>query len=197
MKYCILKLKNCWRKINRNDKDEVRTQYINRQTGEVKEKSVWVDRIFDYDKGYILWSNKNFVKTFQDKRLPPEFTWTERGRIHELKHYIIEENQFLGYRNKGFKPIDIKKMAEIFNAGERQTKELIKKMKDYKILKEVSIDGVVWYAFNPIYGLKGKRITYTIFIIFQQELISILPCHIINNFMGQLQEIGTNIKIIE
>ena len=183
--------------MSRNDKDEVRTQYINRQTGEVKEKSVWVDRIFDYDKGYILWSNKNFVKTFQDKRLPPEFTWTERGRIHELKHYIIEENQFLGYRNKGFKPIDAKKMAEIFNAGERQTKELIKKMKDYKILKEVSIDGVVWYAFNPIYGLKGKRITYTIFIIFQQELMPILPYHIINNFMGQLQEIGTNIKIIE
>ena len=88
-------------------------------------------------------------------------------------------------------------MAEIFNAGERQTKELIKKMKDYKILKEVSIDGVIWYAFNPIYGLKGKRITYTIFIIFQQELIPILPYNIINSFMGRLQEIGTNIKIIE
>lgn len=144
-----------------------------------------------------MWSNKNFIKTFQDQRLPEEFTWTERGRINELRHYIIEENQFLGYRNKGFKPLDSKKMAEIFNAGERQTKELIKKMKDYSIIKEVLIDGEIWYAFNPIYGLKGKRITYTIFIIFQKELTPILPLHIVNKFMGQLEEIRSNIKIID
>lgn len=130
-------------------------------------------------------------------RLPEEFTWTERGRIHELKHYIIEENQLLGYRSKGFKPLDAEKMAKIFNAGERQTKDLIKKMKDYKIIKEVSIDGEIWYAFNPIYALKGKRISFTIFIIFQKELMQILPPHIISNFLGQLEDVRSNIKIIE
>lgn len=144
-----------------------------------------------------MWYNKNFIKTFQDTRLPNEFTWTERGRIGELKYYIIEENQLLGYRSKGIKPLDIKKMAEIFNTGERQTKELIKKMKDYHIIKEVSIDGEIWYAFNPIYGLKGKRITYTIFTIFQKELIPILPQSIVDKFIGQIEDIRSNIKIIE
>lgn len=181
----------------RSNKDEVRKTYINHETGEVTEKSVWVDRIFDYNKGYILYPQNQYIKTFQDSRLPNAFSWTERGRIHELKHYIIEQNQLLGYRSKGFKPLNIEKMAEIFNTGERQTKELVKKMKDYSIIKEVSIDGEIWYAFNPIYGLKGKRITNTIFIIFQKELMPILPYHIINKFLGQLENVQQNIRIIE
>jgi hypothetical protein len=101
------------------------------------------------------------------------------------------------YRYYGGKPLNIEKMAEIFNTGERQTKELVKKMKDYSIIKEVSIDGEIWYAFNPIYGLKGKRITNTIFIIFQKELMPILPYHIINKFLGQLENVQQNIRIIE
>jgi hypothetical protein len=88
-------------------------------------------------------------------------------------------------------------MAEIFGTGVRQTKELIKKMKDYKVIKEVSIDGEIWYAFNPIYGLKGKRITNTIFVIFKRELIKVLPPHIVNNFLYQTENLRKNIKIID
>ena len=69
-------------------------------------------------------------------------------------------------------------------------------MKSYKIIKEVSIDGEIWYAFNPIYGLKGKRITTTIFIIFQNELKEVLPSHIVEKFMGQAEELRPNIKIL-
>ena len=178
-------------------KDLIRTQHINTETGEVKETTKWADRIFDYNKGYMLWYNKNIIKTFEDTRLPEDFTWAERGRICELKHYIIKENQLLGYRSRTIKPLGAKEMADIFNAGERQTKDLIKKMKANHILKEVSINGVAWYAFNPIYGLKGKRITYTIFTIFQEELTPVLPIKVVNTFILQAEEIKDNIKIIE
>ncbi len=129
--------------------------------------------------------------------MPKDFTWAERGRIDELRYYIIKENQLLGYRSGIIKPLGIKEMAKIFNAGERQIKDLVKKMKKNNILKEVSINGIAWYAFNPLYGLKGKRITYTIFTIFQEELTSVLPIKVVNTFILQAEEIKDNIKIIE
>ena len=63
------------------------TRYVNTETGEYYDKRQYVDLQFNED-GYLFWNRKGNVKTFLDCRLPKEFTWTERGRIEELKHYI-------------------------------------------------------------------------------------------------------------
>lgn len=172
-------------------------KYTNPVTGEYKSSQYWVDMIFD-DDGYLFWSNKNNVKTFLDLPLPKVFTWAEKGRINELKHYILRDNQFLAYRsNNGIKPLEISNMCKVLEISERQCRALIKKIKDIGIIKEVCVDGIKYFAFNPVYGFRGKRLSLNVFIFFQEELSAVLPKWVTNEFMLQAKELNPNIKIIK
>jgi hypothetical protein len=74
----------------------------------------------------------------------------------------------------------------------------LKKCKENKVLKEVVLDGIKYFALNPIYGIAGKRINLTTFIIFQEEFIADndFPRWVIHKFMGQIKEISPNLSII-
>lgn len=171
--------------------------YLNQETGEYNEKKTYVDMQFN-DDGYLFWKNKNSIKSFFDVSLPSELSWSERGKVEEIRHYILKENQMLVYRsNKGINPLTVKEIARITQTGERQATNFINKLKACKVIKEVSIAGVNYYCFNPIYGLKDKRINLTIFIIFQDELKEVLPKWVLTKFLDQVKDINPNIKVIK
>lgn len=172
--------------------------YTNPITGEHTEKKSYVDMMFDDEAGYIAWTKKKSVKTYIDHPFPKEFTWAEKGRIETLKHYILKDNQFLVYRsNRAIKPIEIKQLCTILELSERRAKLFIKKMKQYVILKEVSFNGMVYYSFNPLYGLKDRRITSTLYLIFQEELQEYLPQWVITKFVEQAEELKPELKVIK
>lgn len=173
------------------------TRYTNIATGEYAERTQFVDLQFD-EEGYLFWNRKANVKTFVEIPLPECFTWAERGRINELKHYILRDNQFLVYRSDGvIKPITAKEMCNIFDMSERQCKCLIKKMKLAKIIKEIAMDGLTYYAFNPIFGFKEKRLSLNVFLFFQEELTEVLPNWVIKKFAESAIELRPNFKIIK
>lgn len=132
---------------------------------------------------------------FLDKGLPDECSLIDCGKFYKLIRYIVGENQLLGYRSGNINPLTINKMSELFNCSERQTRRFLKQMKDYKVIKEVCINDVKWYAVNPLYALKSKYLSLTTFIIFQEELIPILPNWVIQNFMQEAQEILDKVEI--
>lgn len=172
------------------------TRYVNRETGEYYDKRQYVDLQFNED-GYLFWNKKGNVKIFLEYRLPKEFSWTEKGRIEELKHYILKDNQFLVHRSgNSIKPIGIKEMRKILGMTERQCKELVKKMKAYNIIKEIKVDMLTYFAFNPIYGFKGKRICLNVYLFFQEELKPLLPKWVVEKFVGEAEEINPQFKII-
>lgn len=174
-----------------------KTQYLNTGTGEYIEKTRFVDLQFD-DDGYLFWIRKANVKTFLDMPLPKSFTWSERGRIQELKHYIIRDNQFLAYRsNSIIKPITISEMSRIFSMSCRQCAGLIRKMKAEKVIKEISFDGLVWFAFNPLYGFKEKRLSLNVYLFFQEEFRNVLPGWVIERFTQEAQELNPRFEIIK
>lgn len=70
-------------------------------------------------------------------------------------------------------------------------------MKEIKVIKEVSINDTKWYAVNPLYALKSKYLSLTTFIIFQDELISVLPKWVIDSFMREAQEITDKVEVKE
>lgn len=173
------------------------TQYINPETGEIYEKKQYVDMQFNED-GYLFWNRKSNVKTFIEHPLPKDFTWTEKGRINELKHYILRENQFLVFRSgNNIKPIGVKEMMRILDMSERQCKALIKKMKKYNIIKEVKFDGLTYFAFNPLYGFKGKRLNLNVYLFFQDELKKVLPNWVIEKFAGEAKLLKPRFQIIK
>jgi hypothetical protein len=172
-------------------------RYIDRRTGETKDRVQFIDLQFD-DDGYLWWSKKTSVKTFVDMPLPKCFTWSERGRIHELKHYMLKDNQFLVYRSdKVIKPITVVEMCKILGISQRQCGVLIKKMKAEKIIKEISFNGSIYFAFNPIYGFKGKRLNLTVFMFFQNELMEALPNWVIDKFSETAVELRPMFEIIK
>jgi DNA-binding Lrp family transcriptional regulator len=88
-------------------------------------------------------------------------------------------------------------MAKILELSERKTKELIKKLKANGIIKEISVDGIKYFAFNPVYGLKNKRINLHVFIFFQNELKEVLPKWAYYKFVEQSKEINPNVRIVK
>ena len=173
------------------------TQYINPETGEIHERTQYVDMQFNED-GYLFWNRKSNIKTFIEHPLPDKFTWTEKGRINELKHYILRDNQFLVFRSgNSIKPIGTKEMMRILIMSERQCKSLIKKMKDFNIIKEVRFDGLTYFAFNPLYGFKGKRLNLNVYLFFQSELNNILPRWAVEKFAGEAENLRPTFKIIK
>lgn len=174
-----------------------KTTYINPKTGEYSEKINWVDMQFD-ERGYLFWNKKAAVKTFLDAPLPRSFSWSEKGRIQELKYYILKDNQLLVYRsNNVIKPLLIPQISKLLDMSNRQCKSLMKKMKEYGIIKEICYGGIVYYAFNPVYGFKGKRLSLGTYIMFQRELKDLLPEWVAQKFSEQAKEIKTNIRIIK
>jgi hypothetical protein len=178
-------------------KIEKLVRYTDVETGELSEKKSWVDIVFSDTEGYLARSKKSGVKTYIDKPLPSEFTRSEKGRIAELRHHLLKDNQFLYHRSrKGIKPAEIDDIEQIFKLSRKRALHLIGKMKLHGVIKEVIIDKVKYFTFNPMYGLKGKRISLTTFWIFQKELVKELPVLIIKKFYQQAESVKPVIEII-
>ena len=172
--------------------------YLDRVTGEYKERVQFIDLQFDNEDGYLWWSKKISVKTFVDMPLPKCFTWSERGRIHELKHFMLKNNQFLVYRsNKTIKPVTVLIMCKILDMSYRQCSALVKKMKSEKIIKEISFGNQIFFAINPVYGFKGKRLTLSVYLFFQEVLMDVLPKWVIEKFSETAPELRPMFEIIE
>lgn len=173
------------------------TRYVNTETGEMYDKRQYIDLQFNED-GYLFWNRKSNVKTFIEYPLPKDFTWTEKGRISELKHYILKENQFLVFRSgNSIKPIGAKEIMRILGMSERQCKALIKKMKKFNIIKEVRFDNLTYLAFNPLYGFKGKRLNLNVYLFFQDELKEVLPKWVVEKFASEAEALKPKFQIIK
>lgn len=180
--------------INRDSKARIRTQITDENGELLSEKYGWRDRLYS-EKGYILKYNNDYIKLFFDKGLPEECTLTECGKFYKIIYYIVGENQLLGYKSDKIKPLTIEKMSEMFKCSERQTRRFINKMKDLKVIKEVNINDTKWYAVNPLYAFRNKYLSKTTFMIFQEELIPVLPYWVINRFMADLRELDDKIEV--
>jgi hypothetical protein len=172
-------------------------QYVDRDTGETFEKRSYVDLQFT-ENGYLFWNRKKNIKTFLDVPLPKQFSWAEKGRIEELKHYILRDNQFLVYRSGNtIKPLAVDNIMKILGMSERQCKSLIKKMKTFNVIKEIKFGDLTYFAFNPLYGLKDKRLTLNVYLFFQDDLKEILPKWVIDKFVSQANDIQPHFEIIK
>jgi hypothetical protein len=180
-------------------KIEKRTSFVNTDTGEIlNSKNQFIDLHFDDEDGYLFWYKKNHIKTFVEIPLPDCFGWADEGRISRLKHYMLNDSQLLVYRgNKAIKPLTKLELSRIWQLNIKRCAALISKMKKHGIVKEVKVDGNVYFAYNPMYGLKAKRISLTMFLWFQEELTAVFPDWVTKKFLEQANDLKPDIQIIK
>jgi len=171
-----------------NGKVQSITEYTNMETGEItRSKPVLRDMQFSHAKGYLYRFRDNYIKKFEDTPLPKQLTWAEKGKLAELQLYIVGDSQLLGQRKNGkLIPLTIPDISKILECKDWNTYKTIAQAKKYKIIKDVSIDNIIWLSYSPIYGLKGKRLTIDTFIAWQDELKEVLPSWVREQFIKQV-----------
>jgi len=133
-------------------------------------------------------NSKKYIKLFMDKQLPEELSSSDCGKFYRLIMYMVGDNQFLGRRgSKGFRPLTVLHIATILCITERQAKNFLKKMEEYRIFKRVLVGDEEWYAVNPLYALKNKYISFTTFTIFADELKGEIPDSVFYKFMNDFK----------
>lgn len=164
------------------------TTYEDRRTGEVKSGRVqFIDCSFDEEKGYLFWNRKKFAKTFQDVEYPEDLSMIDRGRLATLAKKIYSNTNMLGYRgNGGVRPYDIEGIGQLVGLKKSQAYSFVNRMIEKKFLKSVPVkfgDKIEnQYYMNPVYFFSSNRLNLNLYLLFREELDSVLPEWVKNEY---------------
>lgn len=167
------------------------TLYVDSSTGEIKHRSIQrITPAFDDERGYLFWVRKSFAKSFSDVPFPQEMTDADVGRMARLSKCIWSNTNMLGYRgNKGVRPYDTDKIADVLGISVRQAQRFIRKMIRVGMMAQVTVkvEGVVetHYYINPIYFFSSNRIPLNLYLIFRRQLDKVLPEWVKKEFAEQ------------
>lgn len=180
-------------------KQRCRNEITNLETGEISYgKEVVRDMQYSSRTGYVYRQRDNFIKVFADGKLPEGLSWSDKGKLSELRTYIVGSSQLLGDRKNGmFVPLTMKDISVIFNCKERCAYNTIEAAKKHGLIKKVMINDVFWFAFNPLYGLKDKRISLETYIIFQSELKDVIPGWVRESFIRDSMDMQNKPVVIK
>lgn len=158
-----------------------RTQYIERESGELlSENEKMVSSQFDV-RGYLFWSRKKGARMFHDSILPKELTFTEQGQITHLAHNLDPISNMLIKRGQSSRnsPMTRNDLEKILKLKERQLRTLINKSKRLGVIAEVKtvVDKkkISEFYLNPIYFHSSSRISVELYEIFSESLDEVLP----------------------
>jgi hypothetical protein len=154
----------------------------------VYEKIKYVDKIY-FNGKYILKYNSRYFKMFARYTLDEDrYTDSEIGLYYKLMRYTSQTDNTLtaiGTENNVV-PLTEELFAKLKGKPIRRIKALFKKLREDKIIKKVSANGLEYYMVNPLYCLNGKRITENTWYIYRDELAEEIPNWAKNNFRYDL-----------
>lgn len=161
----------------------------------------WVKREHELawynENGYLYRNRTKVLKEFTDNPYPKELTWAEKGKLCEIELYVGNDQLIVYKSGNVVKPHNLTTLAKVLETTDRQVQRLLKKCKDLRVISEITINGIRYYALNPIYKLRGNRISLTTYIAFQDVLVKELPEWVIKNYTRDIKELSTNIKVIK
>ena len=106
-----------------------------------------------YRNGFPLFVNKKSVALDINTKLPKELSWSDKGRINELRHHLLGKNQLLVYVcNKKQLPMNFLKLSQVFKITISQTRRLIQKLIKHNVITHKKINKVHHFYLNEIYG---------------------------------------------
>lgn len=138
------------------------------------------------DEGYRFPSHKAGARLFRDVKLPKTITYQDKGRMYDLSQLMVGNTNLIGYKQDGkiFGYTD-NEIGEIVELSGKRSKEFVKRMISYKVIKKLDAG----YYINPAFFMStGQRLSLELFINFQDELITLLPKWVIDVFLLQARK---------
>jgi hypothetical protein len=137
-------------------------------------------------EGYRFPSHKAGARLFRDVKLPKEISYQDKGRMYDLSQLMVGNSNLIGYKQDGkIYGYTDSEIGEIVELSGKRGKEFIKRMITYKVIKKLDAG----YYINPAFFMStGQRLSLTLFINFQDELIPLLPRWVIDDFLLQAQK---------
>lgn len=168
-----------------------RTQRINEETGEIFfQKDDRLDTMTD--EGYRFPHNKAGVVMFGDMDFPSSLSDADIGRITRLcRRHIVGDSNMLGYRKgRRIYPMTPAEIAGYAGYDSRRGEMFVARMSEHGIIKKSVVDGVDSYFVNPAYYMqRGKRLTMSLFLLFQDDISPLMPAWAVNHFLRQAREL--------
>jgi len=152
---------------------------VDERTGEVfGEKEFKIPDSFN-DDGYLIPYNKRGSKMFADVPFPERMNDAEIGRTARLAKLMVSTSNMLGYRTgTGIRPYSEKQLIDIVGLSAYRGKEYISKMinigmmqRNKRIIGDIESEE---FYLNPAYFFAGKRLSLNLYLLFRENLDSIL-----------------------
>lgn len=141
------------------------------------------------DEGYRFPSHKIGARIFSDVKFPNNVTDTEIGKMTRLSKVMIGKTNMLGYRKyRDIIPYTIKEIGEIVGLCEERGRKFVNRMCKLRMMQEITTNSGKQYYINPAYFMaSGQRLSLDLFLLFRNELTTILPKWVITSFLMQAQ----------
>ena len=136
--------------------------------------------------GYRIPSHKAGCRYFADVPLPKCMTYQDKGRMYDLSLMMIGDTNLLGYKQGrkiyAYTAVEIGTLVGLTGSRGR---DFVKRMCDLNVIKRYDLG----YYVSPVYFLaSGKRLTLSLYLHFQAELVPLLPRWVINEFLRQAKD---------
>lgn len=155
---------------------EKKIEYVNTETGEVKEKTLiyYRDRKIDERRNRFLYEEKKVpARLFQDRfyrEFKDKLTEIELGRLLRLFAYVKEGNMLLKRGTEGMIPLDREDISKILSLKERTTREYLNKLIKEKLILKVEYCEEKIFIVNPTYFMYGKWLNECVAYAFKREI---------------------------
>jgi hypothetical protein len=162
----------------------IKTSIIN-DDGELE--STKVRKLYDpfqKNKGYKLWYKSDHIRTYFNIKFPKTMTDSEIGKITRLSKEMNDTSNLLAKRvNNEAVPMTREDIQEIIGVSRNRFCSFMSKVKKEGILRRTSVDGKMFYCFNPLYYNTTNYIDLGLYITFQDELQKHLPPEVIEKYL--------------
>ena len=157
-------------------KEENRKRYIVLQEL-FKNNTITKDELLELMR--MIKSNSNgeiyyddFYKVNMNKPKPDKISKAEYGGFFQLLNFLSYSNT-IAHRNG--KSVKLKDMAEYLNFdNDRSLKRFLKKLQENTMLAFINLGGIDYLIINPTYAQRKMRLNYTVFKLFQNDLVEYL-----------------------
>lgn len=171
-------------------------QYRDTNTGEIYKTNK--ERFSDVinAEGYRFPAHKSGARMFNDVQFPSMITDSEIGKMARLSKLMIPQNNLLGYKKNGvIYPYTEPEICELVNLSYKRGKEFIGRMSYNRLIRKSENELGMFYYINPAYFMaNGQRLSMDLFILFQAELIPLLPRWVVDQFLKQIREKQVNLS---
>lgn len=158
---------------------EKEVNYIDDKTGEVLSSKKMLVQDWFTEEGYLFWCQKAQSRQFSGITMP-NISYEAKGIFGEMcRLYLRSGDNLLEVKTKGgYRPFDLNDLEVLLGVSTKQAKRRLDLFLREKMLAilDLTIGGEkkTWYVVNPIYYIAGKRLSYTTYKLFRNELQNLL-----------------------